>query len=1520
MSPARTFAAALAAAALALPAAALAPAALGGAEARAATAQPVLGLADRETTIMGAATAGAPGETWAYRRLPLDVGPLLDPAGLLAYGPVARPLTPSPQLVFQRYDDATGVWSNAQTPLDEQGRPYRGPAPNAASARITAHGGGVLVGRDGDRPAGEQVVVLVRDPAAPDDRYRALPAPPAEVMEPADAGAGLPAEALAAENGGGAIAIAAYETADGARTALYLPLVGRDAETAIGHWDGSAWRREQIAVPADSAGDFHVVALAASGPGRAWLTATTDPARGDGVVLFERVPDGAGGATWEQVDLQAPRFAQAQTPADGIEQVALLSGAGQQSLSAGPRGLWIDGTIRASGGRESDFTLFFSTELGRVTGSWCDVTGADGGALCDRPLGLSFGRRAGYRSFVFDGEGFGRRVLTNPLAPGGDDATNLGAWASFDGQAFARRPGASGSHRSSGGFATPDSGWLEGPVQVSDAPAPARTAPWQVSLRAPLYAVATAPGATPGALGSAALAVGAAGAVARFTPGEGWEREFLLSSIGAVSAPTLRGVAWPEASRAYAVGDLGAMWLWRRDTGLWERDAAAPIAFDGNLMDVAFDPADPQRGYAVGRDGVLLAYGKTWQQETLPAGFERADLTSIAFAGREALVAAGGDVLANDGSGWRVEPRLREQLAGALTPPSITSVAGLPDGGAIAAGRGVVYARDAAGGPWRPASAPLPGASAVAAAAVRSGERVRAVVSVAPDTAWPVPTPLPPSDPEVPDPLLPPLAPPGDGYLLRETDAGWRDEQRTAYAGVADDKPQKSDPVAAFALDPATGAGWTVGGWSGQPDNAGRGTASSGAGAIVRDRVQTAAIARYAPAGAPETAGGATGEAIGLDGGAVTFAVAGHATCSGPCSLLSGGIGPDRALGALNAALAPLAAATGGPRALLYTGGRLPTTSAVATPAADSARLGELLGGAPLPVYAALSAADSLGGGAAGFRSAFAGMPAPFGTGAAPAGVTPALYADTDLGTRTHYAFDSAGASGTVRVIVIDNSRGSLADSDPYQVPNEPQEPWLRAALRDARARGIAAIVVGSRDLNTRMTPRANVASDGDRIAQLLVEEGASAYLYERPEEQRVTQIPAGGAQTIPAFGTGTLGYRSPIANAQQPEQADAIFGDSGYLLLSVRVAERDGRTNRAPVQGRLIPLIDRLSLSAVDGTLLRRSRPALFQGLGRRPLAGDRWGPISASDGSPSPAGADPYLSFPAALCQQANCGTRIAPEYRFTSSDPDIADFVAVDPATSNLRKPLQGADGKVVTDAASGLLCAFNPGTTTLTVSAGGMSFSQQVTVQAGSVQQPCGTRPLSPDRFRRVVEPEGEAAPPPAPAPAPTPAPSPSPAPPPPPPAIAAVLPRAAPRAPRARPLPPPFVPAVFVPGEVPLKAPDQRPIVGAAPPPPATSFTTPTPPGGATVRVFEQKREEEVAPEQSSAFARYDPDEHAPLAPALLGLALIAAFSGTALALGVRRRDRHRPRRVAPATAAARARARADRPSSTRRHR
>jgi hypothetical protein len=1007
-----------------------------------------------------------------------------------------------------------------------------------------------------------------------------------------------------------------------------------------------------------------------------------------------------------------------------------------------------------------------------------------------------------------------------------------------------------------------------------------------------LTAAVSAPGQAAGAIGSAALAVGADGGVARYTPGSGWQREFLLTSSGAVNKATLRGVAWPEAGHAYAVGDLGAMWQWNASDGLWIPDPGVPIGFQGNLMGIAFDPANPSRGYAVGKGGVLLEYGKSWEQVALPAGFSGADLTSIAFAGSQAIVAAGGDLLTNEGSGWHVDASaqaLLDSIRGG--EPRLLAVAGLPDGGAVAAGRDIVLERDGPTSPWRFSRQPLPGSTAIAAAAVRGAAGVSAVVSVVPQLVYPQSDDLPPPDPNVPPPVLPPFGLPGDGYVLRETADGWEDQQRSAFFGSGSDRPVKSDPTLALLLD-AAGNGWALGGWSGYGDAAGRGTSASGAaGSAVRARVRTAAISRFG-VGATAAPVAAASAPVAMPGGPVRFALAGNAACQEACAdLAPQSIGPDRTLAAALRLVATMLGGAG-PRALLYTGNRVATGLG----SADGARYASLLGAEPgLPVFPALGSGDvSNGVGAGVFRSAFAAFPAPFGSGAAPAGISAAGIpgAGSSGEARTHYAFDSSGPEGTVRVIVIDNSQGSLAASDPYQNPPEAQLPWLQAVLADARAKGIPSVVMGNRSLNANFTPRLNAASDAGEVAQVLVAGGASAYLFDRPEENRAMRIPAGGATTIPSFGTGTLGYRSEISGVVGGSSADALFGDSGVMLVELDASQRDPVSNRAPVAIRLIPVIQDLSLEATDGTLLRRSIPALFSGLGRRPLGGDRWGAASAGSGIPSPSGGDPYTEFPPEQCLVAGCADRVEPEYSFASSDPDIADFVQQDPASTNLRKPFLDKKGKVVTDNASGLLCPFNAGKTTVTVSAGGLSYSELVTVQGGSVRQPCGTRPLRPDRFVRGEDP-GAVPPPPPPSPPPssppvelTPpaplAPTPPPTPTPPPPAN--VIP------------PAPLAPAAFVPLAVPLVA--TVPLAVLPPPPPVVR---PLPPGtSAPARTYqvEEKREEEAAIEESHAFSRYEAHDEgggSVVPPYLPALILIAALVGA----GARGRPRPK-RRVVPA--------------------
>ncbi len=81
--------------------------------------QPVLGAADASTVLMGAATAGEPGEAWAYDVLPLNVPPPANGNGRARF---AAPSGESPpgQLVFERATDADPDWTIYETPLTKR--------------------------------------------------------------------------------------------------------------------------------------------------------------------------------------------------------------------------------------------------------------------------------------------------------------------------------------------------------------------------------------------------------------------------------------------------------------------------------------------------------------------------------------------------------------------------------------------------------------------------------------------------------------------------------------------------------------------------------------------------------------------------------------------------------------------------------------------------------------------------------------------------------------------------------------------------------------------------------------------------------------------------------------------------------------------------------------------------------------------------------------------------------------------------------------------------------------------------------------------------------------------------------------------------------------------------------------------------------------------------------------------------------------------------------------------------------
>ena len=521
------------------------------------------------------------------------------------------------------------------------------------------------------------------------------------------------------------------------------------------------------------------------------------------------------------------------------------------------------------------------------------------------------------------------------------------------------------------------------------------------------------------------------------------------------------------------------------------------------------------------------------------------------------------------GVGWHVDASahaLLDTVRGG--EPRLLAVAGLPDGGAVAAGRDIVIERDGAGSPWRFSRQPLPGSTAIAAAAVRDGAGRAARSSPSSRSCLPAVRRPAAAGPERA------AADPAAVRAPRRRLCAARDRRRLGRRAAHRLRRLRPRPPAEVRPDPGAAArsrrqrlgAWAAG--AATADAAGRGTSATGgaaapsAPASARRRLPL----RRRAAALPRAAAGAAPVAMPAVRSASRSPATPPASSPAPTSRPQA-IGPDRTLAA---ALRPSAAsctAGNGPRALLYTGAgrrrarqrrrralraaaRAPQPSAAGLPGARLRRRRQ--GPAPPPSRRPSRLRRR--------RSAAA----PRRPGSPPAGPR----RRPDGGARTHYAFDSGGTGGTVRVIVIDNSHGSLAASDAYQIPPESQEPWLGAMLADAKARGIPRSSSAAAT-STRASSRAATSpATATRSRRLLVDGGASAYLFERPEEHAPTRSRPARSPRSPRSAPA----RSATARRSRrrgPGQADSLFGDSGYLLAQPDAALRDPQTNRAPVARR---------------------------------------------------------------------------------------------------------------------------------------------------------------------------------------------------------------------------------------------------------------------------------------------------------------------------------------------------------------
>jgi len=1023
------------------------------------------------------------------------------------------------------------------------------------AGQMTRHGAGVLAGTLAGGGSGSQVL-LVRKPGEP---FKETPPVPTQGETLKEGEEPLLSKEEALFSSSRAPLITPLDEEGGEAGALVAPVVlgeGARAEKQVLHWDGKRWQSETIDIPEASREEFRVLAIAASSPDNAWLLAQLSSKASypkGAVALFHRVPapEEASAWRWQPVQLTAgssePEPLALTVPVSEPSDVPFtVPGIGKpptvtaQILTVTSEGVWIDGErtdIRT--GPLASTTLFFKpagAAHGFVEGSWCQPP-AEGVAACQHELPQALASGPGRSIAWANGTRFGQRVITGLAG---------GTLLSLDGEAFTSilSLGAGGACEQNvcpeeepgaalgAAFGKPDEGWLglaALPVQMTAHPIASTLTPWPVAFRHPVLAIAPQPGAPIGSLSSEALAVGELGAVARYKPGAGWLPESLFGPGERVETPRLRAVAWPTASRAYAVGDGGEMWLWRGETGLWERDPATPINFRGNLLGIAFDPGNPARGYAVGSSavvetaGVLLRYGKTWTQETsLPAQVQNANFTAVAFAGSEAIVAyrtrssafsttETGGIMTNDGSGWQID-QAATALVSSVQGAVPGAIAALPDGGAaftVINGEGGtrLYEREGAGASWQAAPTPPPTEFSGALALFREGGALRALISNAGGVGAGTEPQAPP--PGFPPSFLPPLSPGGSatlgGDLIRQTPTGWSDEDHEVnpigpplgkYAVY--DLPYRPDSTQAMLVNPSGGEeGWAIGG-------------NMGNGGNQSALLETADIERYQHGGSGAVAPLGVGSSqvpVDAGGESAVFAVGGGAQCGAPCAERArDSIGPDVWLAAALERAKQI-----GVRAFLYTGPHVTTgltngnKSAVIPFAQEYASYADILAAAPLPTYAALSPEDldarpEFNGDEADFERAFTGFPAPFGKSAAalelaeaPEGGLPEGERDkcaAEVGCEAgYYAIDSGGPSGTVRVIVLDDS----LDVDTTQLS------WLARQLSGAAGAHIPAIVIGNANLNAEIQAGDTQAVEVARVLGQ-AEACASAYFYDSPE------------------------------------------------------------------------------------------------------------------------------------------------------------------------------------------------------------------------------------------------------------------------------------------------------------------------------------------------------------------------------------------------------------------------------------
>ncbi len=643
-----------------------------------------------DVTILGAVSAGASSrheaETWAYgitRAPPAAAG-----EEQLQYTAEGH------QLVLLR-DTEKGGWQIADVPREAGGaKPFQLLPANELDINA---GGGIKV-TGAMTPSGEAWLGLVetqREGAKTIGFFHRSPGGRFEYDKSATEAA---APLLETEN-------AQLRLGQDPEGHVYGMLTASTSEYALlkeGAWTRETAPRRPPGIPGSEPMALRVGDV--EGPGEAWGAFSLANPQGHGLILghlynreWHFPPGGLG---LDALDLSGALTAKS----NYVDPTALR-------VEPGGGAVWIEAKVYLDNHESGHVVARYDGNSGEVTNSWCTLPVANS---CEEPLGSA----AVPNAFFATAGGPVALALQNQTV----DVYARGQWTSV------LAPG----HEPGNGvaFTGPDEGWLGGTKALGQwAPRQSSSllTSWPLPDRAPLTSIALAPGSQATVGESGALAVGLDGATLRYDASTGWQVEPATPRAHHLN---LLGVAFNGPSSAFAVGQFGVILHW--DGTSWSEDPQSISLTQSQLNAVAF--AATGEGWAVGANGTILHDdGQHWSIEAPPPADSGQNISSVAVAGSEAFAVAGGNLIERrPGGGWEAVEESLLPSNPKPAPGQLRLVAGLPDGGVIAAGRSIMLVREAAGRGFEYAEQPLSGIAVALAPFREASGKLRAYVSVAP--------------------------------------------------------------------------------------------------------------------------------------------------------------------------------------------------------------------------------------------------------------------------------------------------------------------------------------------------------------------------------------------------------------------------------------------------------------------------------------------------------------------------------------------------------------------------------------------------------------------------------------------------------------------------------------------------------------------------------------------------------------------------------------------------------------------